>query len=128
MIEKEDSFKAIDSSTCCNHIDEWLMAAARGGACLTLLWFNARYATSNPDLNEAEDHCLIMEGETVCTTLPIGDPELPYNFAGEGIDVTAKWLYLCGWGVVLNILPLVFSCFWGAIVIGNKCDVSMGGQ
>ena len=34
-------------------IDDWILYMVRAAGWTALLWFNARYATSNPDLNEA---------------------------------------------------------------------------
>jgi hypothetical protein len=50
--KKDDDFVAYKASGLCNGIDDVLMFSARVGMWVTVLWFNARYATNNPDLNE----------------------------------------------------------------------------
>lgn len=65
--------------------------------------------------------------EQVCTTLAAPYEELDgIPIADVGQDVTATVLYYNGWGFVLNVLPLIFACFWGSIVLTGACGCPLG--
>lgn len=51
--EKKEDKCCVGPSALCSKIDDWVLYMVRAAGWTALLWFNARYATNNPDLNEA---------------------------------------------------------------------------